>query len=74
MSKRRIKLIMNPNADMGNAWRYAADLKHLFEGVVEADWAGTVYPTHAQELARQAADEGYESHGLPLPTSPIVGS
>ncbi|MEJ2487577.1 MAG: diacylglycerol kinase family lipid kinase [Anaerolineales bacterium] len=60
MSKRRIKLIMNPNADMGNAWRYAADLKHLFEGIVEADWTGTVYPTHAQELAKQAAEEGYD--------------
>ncbi len=61
MSKRRIKLIMNPNADMGNAWRYAADLKHLFEGVVEADWTGTVYPTHAQELAKQAAEDGYDT-------------
>jgi YegS/Rv2252/BmrU family lipid kinase len=25
-----------------------------------ADWTGTVYPTHATELARQAAEAGYE--------------
>jgi YegS/Rv2252/BmrU family lipid kinase len=25
-----------------------------------ADWAGTVYPTHGIELARQAAEQGYE--------------
>jgi len=25
-----------------------------------ADWTGTVYPTHAIELARQAAEDGYE--------------
>ncbi len=60
MSKPRIKLIMNPNADMGNAWRYAANLRHLFEGNAEADWTGTVYPTHAQELAKQAAEDGYD--------------
>ncbi len=60
MSKQRIKLIMNPNADMGNAWRYASDLTHLFEGFADADWAGTVYPTHAQKLAKQAALEGYD--------------
>lgn len=60
MSKQRIKLIMNPNADMGNAWKYASDLTHLFEDLAEADWAGTVYPTHAEKLARQAAEEGYD--------------
>jgi diacylglycerol kinase (ATP) len=25
-----------------------------------AEWSGTVYPTHATELARQAAEDGYE--------------
>jgi len=60
MSKPRIKLIINPNADMGNAWRYPSDLRHLFEGFADADWAGTVYPTHAEELAKQAAEEGYD--------------
>ena len=60
MTKPRIKLIMNPNADMGNAWRFAADLRYLFEGISDADWAGTVYPTHAITLAKQAAEEGYD--------------
>jgi len=51
---------MNPNADMGNAWKYASDLRHLFEGFSDAHWSGTVYPTHAHELAKQAAEEGYD--------------
>ena len=60
MTKPRIKLIMNPNADMGNAWKYASDLRHLFAGFADAHWYGTVYPTHAKELAQQAAEEGYD--------------
>ena len=60
MSQPRIKLILNPNADMGNAWKYAADLHHIIEGKGEISWSGTVYPTHANELARQAAEEGYD--------------
>ncbi len=31
MSQPRIQLILNPNADMGNAWKYAADLHHIVE-------------------------------------------
>jgi YegS/Rv2252/BmrU family lipid kinase len=53
-------MIMNPNADMGNAWKFAADLRHLVEDFAEADWSGTVYPTHAKDLARQAGEEGYD--------------
>ncbi|MBI3158948.1 MAG: diacylglycerol kinase family lipid kinase [Chloroflexi bacterium] len=60
MNKPRVKLIINPNADMGNAWRYAANLKHVAEMHGEVDWAGTVYPTHAVELARKAAEEGFD--------------
>lgn len=60
MAGKRIKLIINPNADMGNAWRQATDLRPIAEEYGGADWAGTVYPTHATELARQAAEEGYE--------------
>ncbi len=54
------KLLVNPNADMGRAWRTVADLKPLVEEFGGADWAGTVYPTHAAELARQAAEDGYQ--------------
>jgi len=57
---KRIKMIINPNADMGNAWKYAADLRHIVEGHGETSWAGTVYPTHASILAQQAAEEGFD--------------
>ncbi len=56
---RKVKLILNPMADMGRAWKAAGDLRPIaqeFKG--EISWSGTVYPTHAVELAKQAADEG----------------
>jgi len=56
---RKVKLILNPMADMGRAWKTADDLRPIvqeFQG--EISWSGTVYPTHAIELARQAAEEG----------------
>lgn len=60
MPKNPIKLIVNPNADLGRAWKTVADLRPVVESLGGADWTGTVYPTHAIELARQAAEEGYE--------------
>jgi len=60
MSKPRLKMIMNPIADMGNAWKLAADLRHLVEAFADVQWSGTVYPTHAKELASQAGEEGYD--------------
>ncbi|MBU0512630.1 MAG: diacylglycerol kinase family lipid kinase, partial [Chloroflexi bacterium] len=60
MRRHKVKLILNPNANMGGAWRVAADLRPIVEEFGGADWAGTVYPTHATELAKQAAEEGYE--------------
>jgi diacylglycerol kinase (ATP) len=54
------KIIVNPNADLGRAWRWAADLRPTLDEFGGADWTGTVYPTHAVELARQAAQDGYE--------------
>ncbi len=56
---RKVKLILNPMADMGRAWKTANDLRPIaqeFKG--DLTWSGTVYPTHAIELARQAAEEG----------------
>ncbi|HNA89081.1 MAG TPA: diacylglycerol kinase family lipid kinase [Anaerolineales bacterium] len=58
---RKVKLILNPMADMGRAWKTANDLRPIaqeFKG--ELTWSGTVYPTHAIELAKQAAEEGYD--------------
>ncbi len=56
---RKVKLILNPMADMGRAWKTANDLRPIaqeFRG--ELTWSGTVYPTHAIDLAKQAAEEG----------------
>jgi diacylglycerol kinase (ATP) len=56
---RKVKLILNPMADMGRAWKTANDLRPIareFKG--DLSWSGTVYPTHAVELARQAVEEG----------------
>ena len=60
MPQHKTKLILNPNADMGRAWELAADLRPIVEEFGGADWAGTVYPTHAIELAKQAAEDGYD--------------
>lgn len=55
----QVKLIVNPNADLGRAWRTASDLRFIVDEFGGADWSGTVYPTHAIELARQAAEQDY---------------
>lgn len=55
----KVKIILNPVADMGNAWRVANDLRPIIAEYGRAEWSGTVYPTHATELARQAGEQGY---------------
>src|SRR5574342_362186 len=57
---RRIKIILNPMADMGNAWRVARDLRSISEEHGGVDWTGTVYPGHAIQLAKQAGSKGYD--------------
>lgn len=57
---RKVKLILNPMADLGNAWKVANDLRPILGEYGHADWSGTVYPGHAIELARQAGEQGYE--------------
>ncbi|MCC6501140.1 MAG: diacylglycerol kinase family lipid kinase [Anaerolineales bacterium] len=56
----KIKIILNPMADMGNAWRVARDLRSITEQHGNVSWSGTVYPGHAIELAKQAGEEGYD--------------
>lgn len=56
----KVKLILNPMADMGGAWKVADDLRPVLAEFGSADWSGTVYPTHATELARQAGLDGYD--------------
>jgi len=57
---RRVKIILNPMADMGNAWRVARDLRSITEQHGSVDWSGTVYPGHGIELAKQAGEQGYD--------------
>ena len=56
---RKVKLIFNSTADMGRAWQIANDLRPIIADYGHADWSGTVYPTHATELAFQAGEQGY---------------
>jgi len=56
----KVKIILNPMADMGSAWTMANDLRPIIAEYGNADWSGTVYPTHATELAKQAAQDGYQ--------------
>ncbi|MCC6568407.1 MAG: diacylglycerol kinase family lipid kinase [Anaerolineales bacterium] len=56
----KIKIILNPMADMGNAWRVARDLRSITEQHGNVTWSGTVYPGHAIDLAREASEEGYD--------------
>jgi YegS/Rv2252/BmrU family lipid kinase len=58
MTSHKTNIIVNPNADMGRAWRKVGDLRTLVEEFGGADWSGSVYPTHATLLARQAAETG----------------
>ncbi|MGE5374097.1 MAG: diacylglycerol/lipid kinase family protein [Bacteroidota bacterium] len=60
MMRRKVKIILNPMADMGNAWRVARDLRSITEEHGGVDWSGTVYPGHAIELAKQAGEQGYD--------------
>jgi len=58
---KKVKLILNPMADMGAAWNVARDLRPIAnEYAGKLDWSGTVYPGHAIELAKQAGEEGYD--------------
>lgn len=56
----KVKLIFNPIANLGRAWPVASALRPIVHELGGADWSGTVYPTHATDLARQAAEDGYD--------------
>jgi YegS/Rv2252/BmrU family lipid kinase len=57
---RKVKIILNPMADMGHAWQVARDLRPIVEEHGNTDWSGTVYPTHAIQLARKAGEDGFD--------------
>ena len=60
MDYKKVIFIINPNANMGQAWRQAADLRPIMQEFGGADWAGSVYPTHAIELAKKAVKDKYD--------------
>jgi diacylglycerol kinase (ATP) len=60
MMSKKVKLIFNPISNLGRSWPVAASLRPIVHELGGADWSGTVYPTHATELARQAAEDGYD--------------
>jgi diacylglycerol kinase (ATP) len=57
---RKVKLIFNSTSDMGQAWRIANDLRPIIADYGNADWSGTVYPTHATELACHTGEQDYD--------------
>ena len=56
----KVKLILNPMSAMGAGWRAAGDLRPIAAQHGGVEWSGTVYPSHATELARQAGLDGYD--------------
>ena len=60
MTDQKVKIIVNPNADLGRAWQSSADLRKIVEQYIDADWSGTVFPIHAKDLAARAGEEGYD--------------
>jgi diacylglycerol kinase (ATP) len=56
-----IRMIYNPEADRGRSYQIAGDLHQLSNEWGGADWIGTDYPGHANELAAEAAQNGYET-------------
>jgi YegS/Rv2252/BmrU family lipid kinase len=63
----RIKLILNPVADRGHAWKSEPDLRRIVQEEIEKTgdvdaydltWVSTEYPLHATELA---SEKGYDA-------------
>lgn len=57
---RKTKLIFNPHADRGHAWDIVSGIRGIVDRFDNVSWAATDYPSHATDLARQAAAEGFE--------------
>lgn len=53
-------LVFNPIANLSRAWPVASNLRRVADELGGADWAGTVYPSHAAEIAEKASTQGYK--------------
>jgi len=60
MTNRKVKVIINPKADFGHAWQGAAELRQVAKDYGDVDWASTEFPKQAIDLAREAAEHGYD--------------
>lgn len=56
-----VKLIFNPHADGGRGWRTASALQAIIERHGGAEWTATEFPTHATQLALEAAQLGFHT-------------
>lgn len=56
----RVKVILNPMADQGRGAAQAAVIQQAAQPFGGVDLVQTESPGHARELARQAADDGYD--------------
>ena len=56
----RAKVILNPMADQGRGAAQAAVIQQAAQPFGGVDLVQTESPGHARELARQAADDGYD--------------
>ena len=60
MSRRKIKVIFNPVANLGRAWPLAEVLRPLAESFDGVEWVETLHHAHAVQLAQNAALQGYD--------------
>ena len=57
---RRTKLIFNPHAHRGRAWEEARALQAIVGRFGDCEWASTEHPLHATQLAKEAAEQGFD--------------
>jgi diacylglycerol kinase (ATP) len=55
----RAKLIFNPHANRGRAWYIGPVLQAIVSRHPDAEWGATEFPSHAVQLAEQAAEQGF---------------
>lgn len=56
---RHVKLIFNPLANKGHALKTVPSLQAITQNYPNTSWVTTEYPGQAAELARKAAEDGY---------------
>jgi YegS/Rv2252/BmrU family lipid kinase len=57
----KVKAIFNPFADKGRAAQQEESMRSLLSTWGKISWSRTLHPKHATEIAKQAAQEGYQT-------------